>query len=74
MATNLLKQWFERTWVLTWGGIVLATILLVFKRIDPMMWLSVFQISATGFFGLQLVQGIGRSVAEAKGTSPPPTE
>lgn len=68
----MLNEWLDRAWVLTWGGIILATLLLVTKMIEPAMWLSVFQLSATGFFGLQLVQRIGASVVEAKSADSTP--
>lgn len=68
----MMEQWLDRTWVLTWAGIVLATALLVAGKIEPGLWWSVFQLAAGGFYGLQLIQKIGSAVSESKGTTTRP--
>jgi hypothetical protein len=63
---NLLDEWLDRLWTLTWGGIVLATGLLLGNKIESGLWWSVFQLLAGIFGSVQVIQTIGEAANRAR--------
>lgn len=63
---RLLAEWLDRLWTLTWGGIVLATMLLLVGKVDAGVWWSVFQLCAGIFGSVEVVRTIGEAVQKAR--------
>ncbi len=66
----MLSEWLDRAWVLTWGSIVLSTILLCVSKISEATWWNVVQLCTMGFFGIQIVRSMGQAAADAKAGKP----
>ncbi len=53
---NLAERWLRNAWALTWGLIVLCTVLLVLAVIESGDWLQIVTLASTGFYAIRAIE------------------